>query len=223
MIELRLATADLYLKNDMTNRNSCTHTHWYCYCKAAPLAHTCCPRAPTNPPHIFSCAAETQSRSLQLIQSEGAAEVSKVASEVVYTLNTSDSVDNFVEYIMTDIIAAQARLHSFVDKRFALPATSLHTDMISKWAHDNVVLDWDAYAAACGFPYCDQFDKKGVAVRITEFLAVVGGLWSIILIFSAGLYSCAQRLLGLECNEYAWVPPSGAQHAAHVPGSQGIV
>ena len=177
---------------------------------------------------MFSCIAETQSRSLQLIQSEGAAEVSKVANEVVdarYStqLNSSNSYDHLVRYIMTDIIAAQARLHSFVDKRFALPANSLHTDMISKWAHDNVVLDWDAYAAACRFPYCDQFDKKGVVVRLTEFLAVVGGLWSIILIFSAGLYSCAHRMLGLDRNEYGWVPPSGAQHAAHVPGSHGIV
>lgn len=114
---------------------------------------------------------------------------------------------------MQDLMSAQRRLHRFVDLRFALPASQniLHSDIPSTWAHDNVVLDWDSYAMTCRFPYCDQFDKKSVIVRLTEFLAVAGGLWSTSTIIATGVFTVCQSLLGLlghplDGNRFAWVP-----------------
>ena len=124
---------------------------------------------------------------------------------------------------MHDLIAAQARLHNRVDQRFALPANSQHTDMISKWAHDNIVLDWDLYAAGCDFPYCDEFERKGVAVRLAEFLAVIGGLWSIVLVVTTGLHMCTQRLLGLNRAQYAWADPFGSRLQSPMASTAGIV
>ena len=94
--------------------------------------------------------------------------------------------------------------------------------MISKWVHDNIVLDWDLYAAGCGFTYCDEFVKKGVAVRGAEFLAVMGGLWSIVLV-ATGLHSCTQRLLGLDCVQYAWTDHNAARLQTPVANTAGIV
>ena len=70
-------------------------------------------------------------------------------------------------------------------------------------------LNWTAYKQACVPQYCDIVQAKTVVFRLTEFLGLIGGLWTTVIAVAMAIWSVLDwaTLLGPGETSYkVWHP-----------------